>query len=282
LLGMQAVGTYNLVDLFSKALPVVLIGSLIASGRATVPWVYGATLIALFFSFVWLYLAIVRNIGAKPTVSVEFFRQNIRYALRAYLAAFFCFLVLRADLLLIQHMLGQESAGYYSVAAAMADIVSLGAVTIGTILFPKLSAIANVQTKLQMTWRAVIVTGIITAPLIAISAVLSPWIIRLFFGDAFAQSASAYNLLLPGIFLLGLHSVAVQFLNSIGYPISVVIVWAVASVLNIAGNLWAIPRYGIQGASVVSSICYSVAFFAIALLLCREGRLHAQKTEASQ
>jgi O-antigen/teichoic acid export membrane protein len=39
LLGMQAVGTYNLVDLFSKALPVVLFGSLIASGRATVPWV---------------------------------------------------------------------------------------------------------------------------------------------------------------------------------------------------------------------------------------------------
>ncbi len=71
---------------------------------------------------------------------------------------------------------------------------------------------------------------------------------------------------------LGIHAVSVQFLNSIGYPIIVVVIWGVGSLFNIVVNLWAIPRYGIAGASVVSSISYFLVFLFVLGVIYREGR----------
>jgi O-antigen/teichoic acid export membrane protein len=53
------------------------------------------------------------------------------------------------------------------------------------------------------------------------------------------------------------------FLNSTGLPPSVVIAWLTTCVLNIVIALWAIPRYGIKGASVASAICYSVMLLSV-------------------
>jgi O-antigen/teichoic acid export membrane protein len=76
---------------------------------------------------------------------------------------------------------------------------------------------------------------------------------------------------------LGVNSVAVQFLNSIGYPKSVVVIWGCSCVFNICIDVWAIPRYGIVGASVVSSISYFLAFFFILGVIRRVGlRLRAR------
>jgi O-antigen/teichoic acid export membrane protein len=62
-----------------------------------------------------------------------------------------------------------------------------------------------------------------------------------------------------------------QFLNSIGCPASVVWVMAFCAALNFISNLWAIPRYGISGASVVSSLTYFVAAAFVLLLVWRIG-----------
>jgi O-antigen/teichoic acid export membrane protein len=93
--------------------------------------------------------------------------------------------------------------------------------------------------------------------------------VSVLFGAAFAPASFAFVLLMPGMLFLGVHSVAVQFLNSIGYPISVVIIWGACSVFNIVVNLWAIPRYGIAGASLVSSVSYFLAFFFVVRVIYR-------------
>ena len=73
----------------------------------------------------------------------------------------------------------------------------------------------------------------------------------------------AFMFLMPGMLFLGINTVAVQFLNSIGYPKVVVIIWGLCSLGNILANLWVIPRYGITGASLVSSVSYFAAFFFV-------------------
>jgi O-antigen/teichoic acid export membrane protein len=56
----------------------------------------------------------------------------------------------------------------------------------------------------------------------------------------------------------------VQLLNSEGFPPIIVAAWMADTILNVAVNFWAIPRYGIAGASAVSSVCY----FLIFLIVC--------------
>jgi len=179
--------------------------------------------------------------------------------------------VLRADLFMVQHMLGPEQAGYYSIASAMADYVSVLAFVVGTILLPKLSALKDVETKLRMTRKAAWGTAALLFPVLAASALLAKPAVRLLFGASFLPAAVAFILLMPGMLFLGINAVAVQFLNSIGYPKIVVIIWGICSIGNIGFNLWVIPRYGIGGASLVSSISYFLAFLFINRVIRRTG-----------
>ena len=48
-----------------------------------------------------------------------------------------------------------------------------------------------------------------------------------------------------------------------GYPRIVIWIWGVSVALNVFGNLWAIPHLGIAGASLMSSISYTLTLFAI-------------------
>jgi O-antigen/teichoic acid export membrane protein len=59
----------------------------------------------------------------------------------------------------------------------------------------------------------------------------------------------------------------VQLLNSEGFPPIIVVAWIVDTIINIALNFWAIPRHGIAGASMVSSVCYFLMFLVVSAVV---------------
>jgi O-antigen/teichoic acid export membrane protein len=272
LLGVHDVRGYNLVEVASKVLPIVLIGGLVLTRRGGISTFFATGLVALVVGCIWMWGRLrVRFVGGL-SLSLPLFSGSIRYAAKAYLAAFFAFLVLRADLFMVGQMLGAEQAGYYSVASSMADYVSVLAAVVGTILFPKLSAMTEIGAKLRLTQRAVWGTVGLLLPLLAVASLAAKPAVNLLFGAAFLPTSLAFVLLMPGMLFLGINTVAVQFLNSIGYPKSVVIIWGLCSIFNICLNLWVIPHYGIAGAAVVSSGSYFMAFFFILMVIRRTGK----------
>lgn len=263
MLGVHDVRGYNLLEIACKVIPLFLMACLIVFRRGSVLSFFAAGEASLLVGCIGAWGRLRSRFAGPLAVSVPLFRGSIHYAAKAYLAAFFAFLVLRADLFMVQHMLGIEQAGYYSVAASMADYCSIMAVVIGTILFPKLSAMTKIDAKIRLTQKAAWGTAGLLFPILTIAALLARPIVHLLFGTAFMPAALAFVCLMPGMLFLGVNSVAVQFLNSIGYPKSVVIIWALCCVFNIGVNLWIIPHYGIVGASIVSSASYFLAFFFI-------------------
>jgi O-antigen/teichoic acid export membrane protein len=263
LLGLHEVRTFNAVELVNRGVPTVLLLLVIPFCSIGPAVVLATTLVAVILGGAGACVRIWSRMECLPEISLRLFRANLDYGLKAYATLFFCFLVLRSDLFLVQKFIGAEQAGYYSIAATMADMVALLAATIGTILFPKLSAEPMIRRKFEIMYKASVGTAIIMAPLVVTASLLARPVVHLMFGAAFLPSVTAFVLLMPGIFFLSIHSVSIQFLNSIGYPKVIVAVWALAAVLNIAVNFWAIPRWGISGASVVSSGSYSLAAFLI-------------------
>jgi O-antigen/teichoic acid export membrane protein len=269
MLGMHDVRGYNLLEIVNRIVALLLIGSLVLIRRYDVAAFFATGVLALVVCCIWTWARLKIRFATRTTVSIPLFRSSVQYALKAYLTSVFCFLVLRADLFMVQHMLGIEQAGYYSVASSMADYISVIAVVIGTILFPKLSAMKNVHEKLRLTYKISWATAGVLFPLLLAASFLVRPIVHLLFGSAFMPAALAFILLMPGMLFLGVNSVAVQFLNSVGYPKTVVVIWGVCCAFNIGVNFWAIPHYGIAGASVVSSISYFLAFFFILQLIRR-------------
>ena len=269
LMGIQRVSEYNYGEILSKALPLVLIAGLLMAHIRSVNALFGTMLAGLAAGCGFVYFHLLKNVNSKPQVSLSFMRENIGYATRAYLAAFFCFLVIRSDLFLVQMKSGVEQAGYYSVAVTLAETFSLLPASVATILFPRFSGSLDFSEKLQLLRKVSIGTGCVLILALSMIALFSRFAIVTLFGPAFAPSSLAFILLLPGIFFLGMHSVIVQLLNGIGYPKSVVFIWGGCALLNISVNLFVIPRYGIAGASVTSSISYFLAFAFVAGVILR-------------
>jgi O-antigen/teichoic acid export membrane protein len=276
LLGVHDIRGYNLLELMNRGAPLALMFGVALLHQIGVASLFSTTLIALLACSSWGLLRLYSKCSCLPRPSLQLFRKSFRYALKTYLITLFAFLVLRVDLFMVQHMLGSEQAGYYSIASSMADVVSLLAVVVGTILLPKLSALSDLHAKLWLTRKAVWGITVSLLPLLLGASLLAGPAIRILFGETFLPAKMAFVLLMPGMLFLGVQAVAIQFLNSVGCPAGVVWIWGLCTVFNIGVNLWAIPHYGISGASLVSSASYFLAFFLVLWTIWRIARgLHS-------
>ncbi len=259
LLALHQVRTYNKVDFWFRVVSLSLVAGILLTHHVTPVTMFAASLFALALSS----LAILAALRRFPRPSLNLLRGHFTVGLNAYMITFLSFIVLRIDVLMVKYMLGTEPTGYYSIAASLADYLLMLPNVTAMILLPRLSALANFSDKYQQAKSAVLGIALALGPLILVSALCARVVVRLLFGQAFLPAVEPFLWLTPGVFTLGIEVVAVQLLNSLGFPRKVVWIWVVSSATNIAGNLWAIPRYGISGASAVSSITYSLTLVAI-------------------
>jgi len=178
------------------------------------------------------------------------------------------FLVLKSDVVLVSYLRGAVETGYYSVAVGLADILLMLPTVIGTILFPKLSAVPDLATRWGLVRRVLVAMVPGTPIALGLTYVLAGPLIRLAYGPAFEPSTAAVAWLLPGIGCFAINSILMNFLAACGMPRVVVLGPLVALVVNVAGNLWLIPRLGFVGASITSSVAYAV-MLAISLVYIR-------------
>ncbi len=258
LLGLQEIRSYNKVEFLNRILSLCLVGLVILSGRMTPDLVFAAALLSTFLSL------------------------HVRFGIKAYLAALFAFLLLRIDLLMVKYFLGAEQAGYYSIASTMADYILILPSIIGLILFPRLSAVVNRGEKLRQAEKVGLVTGLALIPVLGLAAITAKSIVRILFGKAFLPAVGPFLWLIPGLFTMSVQIAMVQYLNSIGFPPLVVWVWFCSTLLNVGLNFWAIPRFGITGASVVSSVSYSLVLFAVLAIIYTGSYAEAEPTQSSR
>jgi O-antigen/teichoic acid export membrane protein len=275
LLGVNEVRTYNAIEYFGKLAALLLISAAAVAHVATVELLFGIYLFSLILSFMWALLRLRRVSTSPPALSLGVFRQSIDIGIRAYLVLFFGFLVLRIDLLMVQYLRGEADAGYYSVSQVLSENLMMLPVIIGLLLFPKLSGMKDHEEKSKLAIRASLLTAALMMPVVVAAALAAGPIISITFGPSFLSAVAPFVWLTPGIYFLGIEIVMVQLLNSEGFPPIIVVAWIIDAIANVALNFWAIPRYGMIGASVVSSVCYFLMFVIVAAVIWE--RAHARR-----
>ena len=93
-------------------------------------------------------------------------------------------------------------------------------------------------------------------------AIVGPWLIPLLFSSRFKGSYVPMVALLPGVILLGGGKVLTNDIAGRGHPEYNSITSGLALGLTVGLTVWLIPKYGILGASLASTIAYSTAFLA--------------------
>ena len=161
-------------------------------------------------------------------------------------------LVFKIDLYLIKFLLGSKDAGVYATGVSVVEKIWLFGGATGIITFAET---ANNATKLNII-KNIKFTFILTLIGGVILFFVSDIFINIFFGERFIDSSFVIKLLLPGIIVFSIFKVLNGYYSGIGKIKIIILSLFPILILNILLNLLLIPKYGINGAAISSSISY--------------------------
>jgi O-antigen/teichoic acid export membrane protein len=201
-------------------------------------------------------------VTSRWRADIALLRQMILYGLKFHISILAGAIIIRADLLVVNHFRGAAEAGVYSVASQFALLLMLLPGVIATLLFPRVTSEqdARGETTCQVSRYTTFIMF-----LCCLAAVPFSLLLPLVYGSAFADATRLLLILLPGVYLMGLESVLVQHFNALGLPRAIPLYWLATLVINLILVFALVPRLGAQGAAIASSISYAMIFALVAL-----------------
>jgi stage V sporulation protein B len=248
-----------------------------ATGRLTptsalVAWAFGAGISLL--TGLWL---VGQDAPLRIGIQRDVFRQLLGFGIKGYAANLMMFFNYRLDSLIVNGLVGVASLGIYSIAVSLAEVIWYAASSIGTVMFPHVSGLERREADRVTPIVCRNVWFITLLGVVAMFA-LSRWIVLIAFGPAMLPAVVPLWLLLPGILTLSGAKVIASYLSGIGRPEYATGIAAGTVILTVILDLLLIPRYGISGAAVASSIVYTVAAGVSVYALRRESGASVLKT----
>ena len=174
----------------------------------------------------------------------------------------------KIDQIMIKTMLGDKEIGFYAAAVRLSEAWYFIPMAIAGSLFPAIISAKKKSESLYyfriqqlydlMVWIAIAIALPITF--------LSPWIIKVLYGDAYLPAASVLSIhIWAGVFVfLGVASgkwLIIENFTKISFLRTFI-----GAIVNLILNIILIPKYGINGAAITTLISYFVAVFFIGFI----------------
>ena len=214
---------------------------------------------------VGVYIFAKSNYFKTLKLSKNIFVESFIFGCKQHLGAISQLLNFRLDLLIIAAFLSPKAVGLYSIAVLIGEIVWYISRSVAEILYSKT---ASSEEAVADSFTPLVCRNITLLTFLAclILYLLSGKLIPLIFTPQFLPSVTALHLLLPGIFFFSISRILSHDLTGRGFPQYSSYASFIALITTISFDMLLIPRFGINGASVASSIAYTVHAFIIIYL----------------
>ena len=182
----------------------------------------------------------------------------LRYGFLAYLGTLTSFLNYRFDVFIVNAFSGPTQVGLYAVGAGLAEVIWFLPNSAAIAIAPRVAAAPEEESS-NLSAQATRSVVLLTVGMALVMAAVAPLAISVFFGAAFAQSAVAVWLLLPGIVTFSAWKMMSCYLLARNFLKQDLVAVTVAMIVTLGLDLALIPKYGFRGAAVASSIAYTIA-----------------------
>lgn len=181
-------------------------------------------------------------------------------------------IIVSFDVVLLGLMVSSVQVGLYSAAYRIVFFVMAIMFAAHVAFFPEMARAGGDASQLSAVLsRALELSLAAVIPFVIGGILIAPSIMSLIFGDAFVGGARALQLLLGSVLIIGIHGTARNvFLVTQRTGLEAGIT-AGGVVVNIALNLFLIPRMGIAGAAVATMVGEAVILMLTAVALARLG-----------
>jgi len=264
LLGQDRIRRYALVPIVLITAYTLANAALWASGRLALPTVLSAFAAAAALAALVAFVGLIRE-GAFSWGDKAVLRRTLSVGGRGTVSVVLVFLLLRSDLFLIQHFLGEAAVGTYRVAINFADMMQRLPDVAGAVLLAK---VVRDEDAGRLSLR--VARGVLAFSLVAALGLLlsGQWLIGWLFPD-YIEAYTPLVWMLPGLIFLGIGSVFNTKLAGQGYPPVTQWAPALAFAFNLLLNIYMIPRWGLRGAALSTSLSYALWAICVSVAYAR-------------
>lgn len=222
---LQGRGSFRLFNLI-RNLPVasyaILLVLLFLADQGKLPAVAGVWSISnLLTGFLVLYLAyagLSNGIRAPANDDIPSRKEIICFGLKGLLGWSSPLDSFRIDHLMVGLMLSSGALGLYVVGQAFTNITKFISQSIGMIAYPTISAKEDLKGIKRMIWRLVLASGVLNVFIVGVLWLVMPFLIHLFFGEAFIASTPLARILIIGALMLSFRRIIVECARGLGRP----------------------------------------------------------------
>jgi O-antigen/teichoic acid export membrane protein len=223
------------------------------------------------FIAVWLIWTIQRLYPLSLRLNLELGKKTVRFGVKSYMQGIVNSLHLRLDHYLIAFYLSPDMVAFYSIAMHLAYLIGEIPSVVTRVLYPKLSG-SPPESAHRMTIlvcrHMLFIEGLAALAI----ALMGKMLIVAWYGEAYAPAAEPLYIILPGLVMMSLFTILGRNFTSRNKQQANILSSSLALLANILLNLVLIPRMGINGAALASTISYSLATAVLLTLFLKESK----------
>jgi O-antigen/teichoic acid export membrane protein len=267
LLGRREVATYSGIRLLRRASLLVLLVAVALAAQLDLTAVLILNLVALVVTFGAIAWASARAglLGGSPSSAL--LGEELRFGSKAVVGTLAERLQFRADVFIVNALIGIRATGIYSVTSGIAETLWYVPNALGVVMFSRaVDPTADAGRTAAVLTRTTLALSILLA---IPTAIFGPRLVRFVYGPQFADAGVALRLILPGVVAYSVVAVLSRYLTGRGRPGTSTLILLLGLGSNIAANLILVPVYGILGAAAASSISYTLTAIVILAVFAR-------------
>lgn len=265
LMARRYVKEWTLLNLGIFGVSAGLIGLVSFESRNIVPTI--AAQVALDAFILLFFLVFIWQKGAGPTKpDFSSISPLLKFSVPLIVAAFGYWIIQSSDRYLLKYFLDISQVGIYSVGYSLAFVLIFFWMFLMNVLVPDLSALFDQgkTREVEIRFSRILKYGVaLSVPGVIGLSILAKPLVSVFSSPEFLPASDVLIIVALGVFFYGLFLLFTTLLNVLKKVRLLNSLWIFMAVLNIGLNLWWIPRLGIVGAALATSL----AFFSGALLI---------------
>ena len=265
-------GIYNTRLLLSEALRLVLVGVFVMYMNLGLPAaVVTYTLIGVI-NMGWLMYTMSSTVHFSSSFDRTLLHNMLAFGVRSYVQVVVAHLLLRIDVYMVQSMLGPVQTAFYALALHFTETILEVPQAIGLVLYPRLASLGEDEIH-RLTAQTCRRTLMVTAPAALALGIVGPWMITLWYGQAFAPAGAPLPWAAVGVAAMAIFVIITRDFTARSKQRVNTASGVLAVIANVAMNIYLIPHYGIVGASFATAVAYSGACVILIIFFCAESGL---------
>lgn len=209
------------------------------------------------------------KLSYRPKVKIKVLKEELKYGIPLYFAALFIYLNYRVDQLMVKQYLGNNELGIYSISVTLAELAFIFPESISSAFEGRLYSCKEEERR-PATMQTVKLAFYLTTIICIIGICCKP-LVSILYGLEYERAGITMVILLIGIAFASIGKVVPAYFYTSGRPKIHFRVSAIVLIINLTFNLLLIPKIGINGAAIASTIGYIFYGMIYLVLLKKEG-----------